>query len=400
MLPGARIRVVAIVLAHAIVDCVAVFIIPILSVLEGRLSMSHAQGALLIGVGSIASGLIQPVVALFADRLNTRWLGTLGMLVCVLAYCSVGYAQSFAALLALQVIGSAGSGAFHPVAAAATGQLSAHRRGLGLGVFFVAGMLGGIVGNAMTPGYVAKFSVESLIYIVPPGIMGACLLAWAVHATPHRASDATARHMARSVASRTQAWRGIAVLYLGNALRFSVNTMLVVLLIRWAEDAALREAGLTTLDAAVRQRAAAINGPLQAAMQVGMGLAGLALGTILAPRMEKFALIVGPIIGATIIVAFPHVPSSLAWGMAIGAGMAYAGLIPTTLSMAQRFLPHRTTMASALMLGGAWSVAALGPPIAQRLTASVGLEWSFAITGGMLAVSGLVSIVLPRDAEG
>jgi len=171
----------------------------------------------------------------------------------------------------------------------------------------------------------------------------------------------------------------------------------VQLLVRLTESAVLERANATALTPGLRAEAAAINGPLQAAMQIGMGVAGMALGYVLTPRRERVALVVGPVVGGLIVIAFPYVPTSAAFVMAIGAGMAYAGLIPTTISMAQRFLPHRTTLASALMLGGAWAVAALGPPLVQGLIDSFGLATAFALTGVLLTVSGLVALAMPRD---
>lgn len=394
---GVRARIGAIVVTHSAVDFFSYFLIPILTVLEGRLSLTPTQGAVLVGVGSISSGLIQPLVALISDRYKTPWPGVLGMLLCVAAYSLLGYANSFQTLLLLQILGSAGSGAFHPVAAATMGHLTARRRTVGISVFFMAGMIGGIAGNAFTPTYVKALSVEALWYFLLPGVLATVIMAWAVYAGPARGSVARTTKDAVAHVPIPHAWRGVGILYLGNAIRFTVNMMLVQLLVRLTEAAVLTRAGATVLTSDLRIQAAAINGPLQAAMQIGMGVAGLALGYVLTPRRERVALVVGPVVGGLIVIAFPYVPTSLAFGMAIGAGMAYAGLIPTTISMAQRFLPHRTTLASALMLGGAWAVAAAGPPLVQAMIDAFGLSTAFGLTGVLLAMSGLVGLALPKD---
>lgn len=392
---GIRLRIAAIVITHSAVDFFSYFLIPILTILEGRLSLTPTQGAILVGVGSISSGLIQPLVALISDRYKTPWPGVLGMLLCVAAYSLLGYANSFATLLLLQILGSAGSGAFHPVAAATMGRLTARRRTVGISVFFMAGMIGGIAGNAFTPTYVRTLSVEALWYFLLPGVLATVYMGWAVYSSP--AKGAQAKASAGPIVQIPHAWRGVSILYVGNAIRFTVNMMLVQLLVRLTEAAALSRAGADTLTPAIRVQAAAINGPLQAAMQIGMGIAGMALGYYLSPRRERLALVIGPVVGGLIVIAFPYVPTTLAFGMAIGAGMAYAGLIPTTISMAQRFLPHRTTLASALMLGGAWAVAALGPPLVQWMIDDFGLSTAFGMTGALLASSGLVALALPRD---
>jgi hypothetical protein len=48
------------------------------------------------------------------------------------------------------------------------------------------------------------------------------------------------------------------------------------------------------------------------------------------------------------------------------------------------------------MMGGAWSLAAIGPPLAQKLLDQFGQGPAFAISGGMLAISGLLALGLPR----
>src|SRR5262245_57562883 len=78
-----RARLMAATLAHGAVDFFSFLIIPLMSVIEGRLALTHQQGALVIAVGSVCSGLIQPLVAWLSDRHDTRVLGTLGFGVAV-----------------------------------------------------------------------------------------------------------------------------------------------------------------------------------------------------------------------------------------------------------------------------------------------------------------------------
>ena len=53
-------------------------------------------------------------------------------------------------------------------------------------------------------------------------------------------------------------------------------------------------------------------------------------------------------------------------------------------------LPHRTSLASGLMMGGAWTVATLGPRLAELGTSRIGLEATFAVTAVLLVLSGAV----------
>jgi MFS transporter, FSR family, fosmidomycin resistance protein len=403
--PTSPTRLITTIATHGVVDFFSFIVVPLLSVLEGRLSLSHTQGAVLLAAGSVSSGLIQPLTAVLTDRFDTRWFGTLGFLIAVVAVSLVGYAQSFEQLLLLQVLGAAGIGAFHPVAAAAVGQLSGARRSLGVSWFYAAGMIGGVGGNLVAPVWVERFGggsaelgLRSLAWLAIPGIVFVGFLAAAIHSVPHRHHAAAVEHRELPREERRSRWSAVWLLYAGNVLRFMVDTCVITLIVRWTEQQALSRVGAAVLDEAVRADASRLNGPLQAAKQVGMGVGGLALGFFLARRHEKAALIVIPLFGAVAVALLPRTG-----GMGGGwtallvctlAGVGYAAVMPITISLAQRLLPHRTSLASSLMMGGAWSVAALGPPLAQWMHDRFGLETAFVVTGGFLVVAAALAVPL------
>lgn len=388
-------RLAAVCVSHAAVDFFSAIIIPLLSVLEGRLSMTREQTAVLVGLGSLSSGAIQPVVAWLGDRYDTRLLGSLGALVAVVAIGSVGFASTFEQIMLIQLVGAAGIGAFHPASAAAMGQLSGRRRSLGVSVFFTAGMVGGIAGSYFSPNFVKAYGLPALAWTIGPGLLGVAVLVWAIHSIPHRAAAARADHSALPARERRWRWAAVGILYTGNALRFTVNMALVQLIKPWTEALALGHSGAPGLSEAVRTRASTLNGPMQAAMMIGMGVSGLAVG-LLRPRHEKAILILLPAAGAAAIYALPRVGGGApAYLLAIGAGVGFAGVIPLTISLAQRLLPHRTGLASGLMMGGAWMLAAAGPLLSERLVGSLGLAGAFAVVAGLLLAAGLVSLALP-----
>ncbi|MDX2147026.1 MAG: MFS transporter [Planctomycetota bacterium] len=396
-------RLATIALAHGVVDFLSYVIVPILTIIEGRLSLSPVQGAILLATGSISSGLIQPAVAMLSDKHDTRVVGTIGAAVAAVAVGLIGYADSFTQILLIQILSTAGIGAFHPIAAAAMGQLSGARRSSGVAVFFAAGMLGGIGGNWTTPSWVARFGVESIVWFAAPGLVAAGLLAWAIHGVRHNHEHAARDHVLLSDDHRRGRWRSVWLLYAGNVVRFTVNMCLVQLLVRWSEQAIsggfggeLAGGGVAgALDVAERAASARINGPLQAAMQIGMGAGGLGLGLLLPRRLERAALVMVPVLGGAGIALFPLATSQAeAFPLAVAAGLGYAGVMPLTIAMAQRCLPHRTSLASGLMMGGAWSVAAVGPPLAQWMLDTFGMSVAFFVVSAMLASTGLLALPL------
>ncbi|MFG0243378.1 MAG: MFS transporter [Phycisphaerales bacterium JB054] len=405
--PARRERLTTILGAHTVTDFFSFLFIPILSVLEGRLDMTPRQGAIILSTGAVCSGLIQPLVAWLGDRFDTRMLSPLSLATAVICISLVGQASNFWHLLVIQIIGTAGIGAFHPAAAAAVGQLSGRKRSLGVSLFFFTGMAGGVLGNNLSPFMQRQFGLPNYIWLVIPGLLTALALAWAIRRVPHRHHTAAAQHQSWSQEESRARWFAIGVLYTGNVLRFTVNMMLVQLVIRWTEHAVLVREAAAQLTPALRESAAQLNGPMQGAMQIGMAGGGLMAGAFLRTHHEKAAIVAVPIVGALAVLAFPYTPGAVeslnivsmlmpaAFVLAIATGVGYAGVVPVTIALAQRLLPHRTALASGLMLGGAWGIAAIGPPIAQMLINALGLTPAFAITAALLAVAGLMSLALP-----
>lgn len=392
-----RWRIGGILLTHGVIDFFSYVIVPIVTLLEGRVHLTHEQGAFLLGLGSIASGAIQPLVAWISDRFHTRLPGWIGFVLAVLAISLVGHATQYWHLLLIQIIGSAGVGAYHPVAAAVLGQLSGPRRLIGMSAFFAAGMTGGILGNWTTPTYVNRLGIESLLWLIPPGLLAAWILHKSMRGVEHGHIAARTAHAELPPAEQSARWRGIWLLYTSNVLRFIVNMMLVQLAIRWSEQAALARSAAQALDDAMRSRATAINGPLQAAMQVGMGFVGLAIGLLAAKSSQRHWLLWTPIACALPLFLFPAPtsPTWLAFLILTIAGAGFGGTYSISISLGQQLLPHRTNLASGLLMGGAWGVAFLGPPFAQWIVAESNLRTAFVISGAILLASGAVIALLP-----
>lgn len=426
--PGSRkLRAWLTIVVHGVVDMFSFIFVPLLSVLQNKLDLASHQPAVLIAVGALVSGLVQPLVAWISDKRDTRVVGTAGFALSVIAIGLLGYAERFWQLVGLQAIAAAGIGAFHPVAAAAVGQLYQPKRSMGLAWFYAAGMIGGVCGNLLAPEWVGHFSstpggvdtgagLRSLAWLIAPGLAFVLVLGIAIHSTPHRRHDAHERHHARDVALKRAAWIAVIVLYLGNVLKFGIDNAVVALVKQWSD---LLAAGQTfgqvsaggESGAAAALQAASISGPLQAAKQVGMGAGGLVLGFFLARRFERRALIALPLLGAACLAALP---STHGWATQAGmpglgsafallvcalAGVGYGSTVPLTLSIAQRLLPHRTSLASGLLLGGAWGVGSVGAPAAQQIAERVSLQWAFGATAIAAVAAAALAVPLGRMVE-
>lgn len=409
-LPFARLATV--ILAHGVIDWLSAIIIPILSYLEGRVEMTKSQGALLIAVGSISSGLIQPLVAVMSDKHNTRWAGTAGLIAAAVAIGCLGYAEDYTHLILVQIIGAGGIGAFHPVGASAAGQLGGRARAGAISIFYAVGLTGGVLGGFSSPQIAERLGLRSLAWVIPPIVLFAAALAWAIHSIPHKHAGAQEHHDSLPRTEQRRRWRDVALLYFGNVFRFLVNMMLVQLLVRWSEAQILRGLDGAVLTRELRLDASHLNGPMQSMMAIGMGVSGLALGWFVPIEKAKSFLIGMPLLGVAAIAIFPRLESmgvpihepgfgkAAVWFTAAMMGMGYSAVMPLTITMAQRLLPHRTSLGSALMMGGAWSVACVGPPTAQwMLRQGMSLQGCFAVGAGLLLISSLLAIPLGKTPE-
>lgn len=442
--PRVVLRAVVTIVTHFVVDVFSFVGVALLPLLAVMLDLRTEQKALLLALGSLFSGAIQPVVAWASDKFDTRVLGTLGFVVAVLCIGNLGMSRNFTELAILYCLGAVGIGAFHPPAAAIVGHLGGSKRSLLVAIFFLAGMTGGIVGNVFTPKFVAMMTpmtetgpdtvsgVLSLRWFIPVGLVCAVFLAMAIHNVGHRHIEAVDHHVSWDKAERKQRWFAVWVLYIANMLRFSVNMALVYLLVEWTGGVVLAQNGATEMSKELGIKASQLNGILQASMQVGMGGIGILLGFTLAARFEKLMFVALPILGSVALFMIPRadliaegaqVPVAIFATILTGVG--FGAVIPVSISLAQRLLPHRTSLASGLMLGGAWMLAFSGPLFAELvqkgfankpstpdfvldaigslpesvsvpLLEGMGLDAGFTATAIVLFFAGLIALLLPH----
>ncbi|MGI9014636.1 MAG: MFS transporter [Phycisphaerales bacterium] len=400
-------RMMTVIAAHSAVDVYSAYLPPILLILSNRASLTDAQAAWLLGTGSLASGLSQPISAWISDHLDSRAFATIGLVIGAVCLSLLGLATSFVTLFGLYALGTLGVGIFHPVAAATTGQLAERslrgNRALGLSLFFVAGMIGGISGSLIAPWLTAQnhgFIWLGLTMI--PGLVLAALLHRAIQKTPHRHVHDPDHAIAEADPVPIEhgiRWIMVGALWLGNAVRFTVNMALVYLVVRYAEAITAAAHPEMTKRVEVVEAAAPLGGRLLAMLLVGMAIGGLSSGALIKRGRERLPLLLTPLLCAPAVALLPRYGVAWAQVIAVVAGIGFASMVPVSLGVAQRLLPHRTSLASSLMLGGAWFVAAIGPRLAEWCLASdrFTMEQTFTMTAIVLAVSGMTALALrPR----
>jgi MFS family permease len=395
--PGRRVRAWTSIGSHSVVDFLSFVPIALMPLLKQRAGLSDGQVAILIATQAVSSGAIQPVAAWISDKFDLRAIASWGMAAAGLGVGMLVFATDFLSLLMLTILAAAGVGAFHPPAAAAVGSLALRNRAMWVSLFFVAGMTGGVCGNLFSPRLEELIGLRGLLWLILPTTLIAIVLWVALRRVPHRKVGAHETHASLSVADRRARWGGVWLLYIGNVIRFGVNNALIYLVIALLERGVMTQAGVDAMTGELATQASTVNGRMQAAMQLGMGGGALAAGWLLAKRGEKLGLILTPLLGAAAIFAMPvlgegHITLFL---LIVASGIGFGSMVPITISLAQRMLPHRTSLASALMLGGAWMFAGIGALSAQRIEAAWSLGHAFQVVAIAMLLASLLSIFLP-----
>ena len=193
-------------------------------------------------------------------------------------------------------------------------------------------------------------------------------------------------------------WRSIAFLYISSVFRFTVNMGLVYLLVRWMEQAvSIQHPDWTQIR--IADAAAPMAGRANATMIVGQAIGGLSAGALLLAGKEKWAMIIVPIIFAPTVAILGFMEPGLEGSVfCFLAGVGFAAMTPVTISLGQRMMPFHTSLASGLMLGGAWAIASVGPRIAEFTVQTFGLSVGFSVMAALLVASGLSAIGINRSS--
>ncbi|MHC4428733.1 MAG: MFS transporter [Planctomycetota bacterium] len=389
---------------HALVDVFPMAIVSLMIVLSDRLSLTAGQETVVWITTPIFSGLFQPLFAWLGDRYDTRLAGPLGLAIAAVCISSIGFAQSFGQLLALQIVGVIGVGMYHPAAAAVAGQMGSgktHGRAFAMSVFIAAGMVGHTLGPVIATRVNAWFGMEHLAWLIPPSLLLAVLLHGAVRHAPHRPHD---HHILRSTLAAAELrlrWIATILLTIQGALRFCVNVGMYIVLNYWAYSR------IRDPDAA-----AVLAGNLTAATTIGMGIGSLLVGRFLRPGTERRALALLAL-GGAVCVALTNMVAGAGY-LAVYAAVCLAavgffGPVPAAIGLGQRLLPSHAGLATSLLMGVGWMFGAVSRPVSSLLLGARSLEEADQLSGAdfdrtflgfalLLVVAGLLALAMPARA--
>ena len=381
--------VIAILFSHYLVDVYSSVVPPLIGVVQTEFGMLPATAAILLGMGSVCSGLAQPVFAWISDQTGTRLYGPIGVLLACLFIGLIGYSQTIFNVFWVYAIGMIGIGMFHPIATAKIGAIAGEQRGFAISLFFVFGMGGFFTGSLLGPYLVSVGgSTKTLCYLLIPGLIMAFILQLNINRNVGRGAPKTTPF----TPLRSYDWWSIVPLYFSAVLRFMVNMAIIYLIVRWVEDDVAEIHPEFSLKE-ISQTAAPGAGRAHAIMFLGQGISGLLAGAWIKQGKESRPLIWTPILFAPFLMSLAFLkPGLLSYAVCILVGVGFAAMTPITISVGQRLMPGHTRLASGLLLGGAWALGSVGPGLAEWSISSFGLSNAILLTGFVLILAGFVSI--------
>ena len=388
--------VIAILFSHYLVDVYSSVVPPLIGVVQTEFGMQSATAAMLLGMGSICSGLAQPLFAWVSDRTGTRVFGALGVLFACVFICLIGFSRTTFHVFSVYAIGMIGIGMFHPIATAKIGAIAGDQRGFAISLFFVFGMGGFFTGSLLGPYLVTVGgSTKTLSYLLIPGLVMVLLLQLNIN-----------RNVGKSVTKKisdvplaSYDWWSIVPLYFSAVFRFMVNMAIIYLIVRWVEsDVALSNPELSKRE--ISQIAAPGAGRAHAIMFLGQGLSGLIAGAWIKLGQESRPLVLTPFIFAPFLMSLAYLqPGWFSYAICLFVGVGFAAMTPITISVGQRLMPGHTRLASGMMLGGAWALGSIGPGLAECSITYFGLPNAILLTGAVLMLAGATSIYVQCPSE-
>lgn len=364
--------------AHFTIDSYSSFYLPLLPLLVPRLGLNYTLVGTLVAIGSMSSSFAQPLFGYASDRMSRPWFVALGPLVAAIFLSAIGAAPSYAALVALLVLGGFGVSAFHPQTASLAG-LSSPERGKAMSFWVTGGTLGWALGPMFATVSVAAFGLErTWIAAIPGLVVSAALFAWF-----RRQAPLPHAHRARTrLADLRPIARPLTLLYLAVVARSAVSSGFATFLPLWVHEQGWSVAAGATVTT----------------IYLTAGALGGFAGGWLADRIGSRR-----VVRLSFVLAAPFYAAFFALGGVPGLVCLVAGYLllqaslPVNVVMGQELSPRHASTISSLLMGAAWGVGALLMGPVGAFADHAGLGAGLMALSTLLAAGWVCAMLLPES---
>jgi FSR family fosmidomycin resistance protein-like MFS transporter len=365
---------------HAAHDTYVGFLPVLLPSFVERFGLSNTRAGALSAFTQLPS-LLQPVFGHLADRLALRWMVTLAPGITATLMSLVGWAPTYAVLALLLTTAGISSAAFHAVASATAGRLSARQLGRGMSIWMVGGELGSALGPLLAAGALGLLTLRGLAWLMVLGWAASFVLHLQLRRLPPGLGQAERPTWRLALGRMRRVMGVVAALAILRAMALSAPWTFGPILLKGEGRSDLLAGAALTL--------------YLAAGMVGTLGAGWFSDRVGRRVILLFGTLAGPG-GLLLFIAVGGWPRFIFLAV---AGAATVALHPVCMALVQESFPESRGLANALYLSTVFIVSSLAAVVVGALGDAIGLRPAFVISG-VVAFLGLPLIfLLPRDGR-
>lgn len=163
-------------IGHFMIDSYGGFLAPILPFIASKIGISLTLAGSVISISHLLSSMTQPFFGFLADKIKKRFFIFWGMLLACTFLSMTGIADSYWQLVLFLVLGSLGSGFYHPQATGFINYFSSKDISKNMALFIAMGTIGFSMGPLISSSITEAFSLEALPFMSIFGvIMAICV---------------------------------------------------------------------------------------------------------------------------------------------------------------------------------------------------------------------------------
>jgi FSR family fosmidomycin resistance protein-like MFS transporter len=373
----------AIATSHLINDMLQAVLPAIYPTLKGDFRLSFIQIGYITFAFQCTASLLQPAVGWLADRKPAPYSLAIGMVSTLAGMVLLGFANSYALVLAAAMLIGVGSSVFHPESARVARMASGGRHGLAQSVFQVGGNTGTALGPLTAAIVVAWWGQNGVaLYALAAAIAILILTKVGTWYKTHGLSRMRTARVAEPLPySQRRIMASLGIL----ALLIFSKYLYLVSITSYFTFYLIHAFGVSVQTAQLHLFA------FLAAVAVGT-LAGGPLGDRFGRKYVIWFSILG-MLPFTLALPFANLFWTGVLSVIIGAVMASA--FPAIVVFAQELAPGRLGMVSGLFYGFAFGVAGLGAALLGGLADATSIEFVYKVCG-FLPLIGLATMFLPN----
>lgn len=369
--------------SHLLNDMMQSLLLSLYPLLKGKFALTFGQVGMITLTYQLTASLFQPLIGLYTDRRPLPYALPVGMSSTLCGLLLLGFAPSFAVVLASAALIGMGSAVFHPESSRIARFASGGRHGFAQSLFQVGGNMGTAIGPLVAAALVVPNGQGSVAWFSLAALGGVVLLyqvsRW--YAAQHAAAAKRGASAQTSTLPRGTVVSAIVIL-------------LVLIFSKYFYMAGLSSFYTFYL---IEKFQLSVQ---SAQVHLFIFLFASALGTIaggpVGDRFGRKPVIWTSILGvAPFALLLPHADLFWTTALTVIIGLVLSSAFSAILVYAQELIPGKVGMVSGLFFGFAFGMGGLGAASLGMLADRTSIEFVYR-TIAYLPLLGLFAAFLPR----